>query len=182
MSKIGRKAIDIGNVKVEIKGNEVHYSGPKSSGVYVVPSTLTAHLENGTLSLGLNTSQKLPRDINRPWGLHRALLSNVIKGADVGFEKKIQINGLGYKAVVSGNKVVFSLGYSHKIDYELPEGVTLEVDRSGQNLTVKSYDKQLAGLVCSKFREMRPPEPYKATGVKYLNEVIARKAGKTKAK
>src|SRR6188768_819545 len=102
MSKIGRKTIDIGNVKVEVKGNEVHYQGAKSSGVYVLPSTLTAHIENGSLSLGLDNSQKLPRDINRPWGLHRALLSNVIKGAGVGFEKKVQIIGLGYKAVLSG--------------------------------------------------------------------------------
>lgn len=182
MSKIGRKIIDIGNVKVEVKGNEVHYNGAKSSGVYVLPSELTVSLDAGSLLLQIDQSQKASRDINRPWGLHRALLSNVIRGADVGFEKKIQIIGLGYKAALTGNKVVFSLGYSHKIDYELPEGVSLEVDRSGQNLTFRSHDKALVGHVCSVIRALRPPEPYKGTGIKVAGEVIARKAGKTKAK
>jgi len=182
MSKIGRKTIDIGKVKVEVKGNEVHYSGIKNSGMYVLPSMLTVNLEQGLLILGIDDSQELPRDINRIWGLHRALLFNAIKGAGVGFEKKIQINGLGYKAVMTGSKVVFSLGYSHKIDFELPKGVSLEIDRTGQNLTFASYDKALVGHVCSVIRALRPPEPYKGTGVKLLTEVIARKAGKTKAK
>lgn len=182
MSKIGRKTIDIGKVKVDIKGNEVHYSGPKNSGVYVLPSTLIPHLESELLSIGIDEVQQLPRDINREWGLHRALLFNAIQGAGVGFEKKIQINGLGYKAVLTGSKIVFSLGYSHKVDFELPKGVSVEIDRSGQNLTFTSYDKELVGHVCSVIKSFRPTEPYKGTGIKLSTEVIARKAGKTKAK
>jgi large subunit ribosomal protein L6 len=181
MSKIGRKSIDINSAKVEIKGQEVHYSGPKGSGVHILPAELSASLDGSELTLVPVKTAKNPRDINRVWGLHRALLANEITGVTTGFEKQIQIIGLGYKAALTGNKVVFSLGYSHKIDYELPKGVTLEVDKTGQNLIFRSYDKALVGHVCSLVRAMRPPEPYKGTGVKLANEVIRRKAGKTKA-
>ncbi len=126
-------------------------------------------------------TQTVAGEIKRGWGLHRALLANEIYGAEVGFEKKIEINGLGYKASVSGSKVVFALGYSHKIDLNLPEGVTLEVDKSGQKLTFKGSNKELVGQVCSLVRSLRPPEPYKGTGVKLATETIRRKAGKAKA-
>jgi large subunit ribosomal protein L6 len=121
------------------------------------------------------------RTINNVWGLHRALLANKIQGAAQGFEKNLEINGLGYKAVPSGRKVVFTLGHSHKIDFELPEGVTLETDKTGQKLSVKSVDKEVLGQVCSLIRALKPPEPYKGTGIKEAGEVITRKAGKTKA-
>lgn len=179
MSKIGRKPIDIGAAKVEIKGQEIHYSGKKESGVYVLPSELSARLE-GTLVF-ISTTQKDP-ELNRIWGLHRALLANKIKGCQSEFAKTVEIVGLGFKvASVGGSKIVFSLGYSHKIDFELPKEVTLEVDKTGQKLVVRSPNKESLGLVCSKIRALRPPEPYKGTGIKINNEVIARKAGKTKA-
>lgn len=180
MSKIGRKPIDIGSVKVEIKGQEIHYSGKKGSGTYVLPEGMSAKLDGKMLALSFDKSQK-SADINRIWGLHRALLANHIKGAQQDFEKVMQINGLGFKAAVSGNKVVFSLGYSHKIDFVLPKEVSLEVDKTGQRLVFRSPDKELMGQVCSQVRALRPPEPYKGTGVKLDTEVIARKAGKTKA-
>ena len=119
--------------------------------------------------------------MNRIWGLNRALLANNIQGCQQEFEKAVQINGLGFKAAVSGSKVVFSLGYSHKIDFELPKEVTLEVDKTGQKLMFRSSDKEMLGQVCSKVRALRPPEPYKGTGIKLESETIARKAGKTKA-
>ena len=178
MSKIGRKAIDINNVKVDIKGNEVHYKGPKNSGVYVLPEVLTAQIDDKSLIL---TTKEKSNDVNRVWGLHRALLANCITGASTGFEKQVLIEGLGYKAVLTANKVVFSLGYSHKIDFELPQGVSLELDKTGQKLMFRSFDKALLGHVCSKVRALRPPEPYKGTGVRLASEVIVRKAGKTKA-
>ena len=182
MSKIGRKPIDIGNVQVEIKGQEVHYKGPKSSGIYVLPDVLTAKIEDKHLVLETRKDVKMPlRELNRIWGLHRALLSNKIKGAGHEFEKKIQIIGLGYKAISSGNKLVFSLGYSHKIDFELPKSVSVDIDKTGQNLTFKSSDKELVGHVCSKVKALRLPEPYKGTGIKFADEVIHRKAGKAKA-
>lgn len=180
MSKIGRKPIDIGSAKVEIKGQEVHYTGKKGSGSYMLPEGMKATLDGKMLALSFDASHKTP-DTNRVWGLHRALLANRIKGIQQDFEKVLQINGLGFKAALSGNKVVFSLGFSHKIDFILPKDVSLEVDKTGQRLTFRSPDKELMGQVCSQVRALRPPEPYKGTGVKLDTEVIARKAGKTKA-
>lgn len=179
MSKIGRKPIDIGSAKVEIKGQEVHYSGKKGSGVYVLPEGMNAKVDGNLLYLSFD--KKNGSDVNRIWGLHRALLANNIKGIQQDFEKVLQITGLGFKAAVSGSKVVFSLGYSHKIDFTLPKEVTLEVDKTGQRLVFRSPNKELMGLVCSQVRALRPPEPYKGTGIKLETEVIARKAGKTKA-
>lgn len=184
MSKVGRKPVPVGGVSVEIKGQDIHYKGKKTSGVYTVPSSLQITLEDGAILLTLHPESKKTekiKDLNRIWGLHRALLFNKITGSDVEFEKKINIIGLGYKAVLSGKKVTMTLGYSHKIDFDLPEKVSLEIDKSGQNLTFKSSDKELVGKVCSTVRSFRPPEPYKGTGVKLATEVIARKAGKTKA-
>jgi len=181
MSKIGRKPIDLGGTKIEIKGNEVHYKGSKDSGVYVLPDRIKAEQEDKVVRLVPVKSHVKDRDINRIWGLHRALLSNKLKGADVGFMRQLKINGLGYKAIVSGKKVVFALGFSHKIDMELPDNITLEVDKSGQLLTFKSSDRELVGHVCSRVRALRPPEPYKGTGIKWVDEVIRRKAGKAKA-
>ena len=184
MSKIGRKPIAFGSTKVEVKGQEIHYSGKKATDIYVLPQELVAQVNETDISIQPNSDARntiRSREINRIWGLHRALLANAIKGSQEEFELKLKITGLGYKAVVSGKKVVFSLGYSHKKDFELPEGVSLEADRSGQLLTVRSKDKMLAGQVCSKIKQLRMPEPYKGTGIQLTTEVSARKAGKAKS-
>lgn len=178
MSKIGRKVIDITGLQVEISGQSVKYKGPKSSGMYTLPQGLTAEVNNGQLSL-VATSKT--RDSNRIWGLHRALLANALKGASVGFQKAIEIVGLGYKAAVAGNKVTFSLGYTHKIDFPLPEGVSLAIDKTGQILTFSSANRELLGSVCGRVKELRRTEPYKGTGIKLVGETIVRKAGKTKS-
>lgn len=181
MSKIGRKPIDITAVKVEVKGRDIHYSGSKASGVYSLPKYFYAEVKDGDLIIKVVDAFKEKRFINRDWGLHRSLIANKIIGASKGFEKNLKINGLGFRATVSGKKVVFSLGFSHKIDFELPEGVDMETDRSGQLLVLRSSDKWLVGHVASTIRALRPPEPYKGTGVKLVEEVIIRKAGKAKA-
>ena len=113
--------------------------------------------------------------------MHRALLSNVLNGAAKEFEKNLKITGLGYKAVIQGNKMQFALGYSHKIDLDIPSGLTVQVDKTGQKISVKSSDKNLLGDFCSKIKEFRMPEPYKGTGIQYEKEVIRRKAGKAKS-
>lgn len=178
MSKIGRKPIDLDNVAVEIKGQDVHFKGPNASGVFVVSDVLKPELVDKKLVLH---PAKKTRELNSVWGLNRALLANKIKGASQGFTKEVQITGLGFKAALAGNKVVFTLGYSHKIDYVLPKDVSLEIDKTGQKLTFKSPDKELVGFVCSQVRAFRVPEPYKGTGIKLATETIFRKAGKTKA-
>lgn len=178
MSKIGRKPIPVGGTTVDVKGQEVHYKGKKASGVHVLDDLLLAELKDGQVWI---TPAKKTSDTNRLWGLHRALLNNKIVGSDIGFKKQLKINGLGYKAVMQGKNIQFSLGFSHKIDFELPTDVSVDIDKTGQLLTFESYDKDLLGLVCSKVRALRPPEPYKGTGIKYVDEVIRRKAGKAKA-
>lgn len=182
MSKIGRKPIEIGKTKVEIAGQQVTYKGPHASGTYQLPDALVAKLEGQTLLISAVEKPKMSkRHVNRVWGLHRALLSNKICGASEPFEKKMEIVGLGFKASPAGKNIVFSLGFSHKIDFPLPTAVSLEVDKSGQKLSFKSPDRDLLGHVCSMVRALRPPEPYKGTGIRLADEVIIRKAGKTKA-
>lgn len=184
MSKIGRKPININSVKVDIKGQELHYTGKAASGVYYLPDILQADVKDEQLLLTVKSSgfaRHILRDANRVWGLHRALLCNTLSGAAQAFERLIEINGLGYKAVMTGSTVVFSLGYSHKINFDLPKGVTLVIDKTGQKLNFSSTDKELLGQTCSTVRSFRPPEPYKGTGIKYASEVIIRKAGKAKS-
>ena len=180
MSKIGRKPIDIGATNVEVSGQTVRYKGSKGSGVYELPDFITVALDDKKLKLTV-PKEKLNRETNDTWGMHRALLANAIIGADKGFEKQLKIIGLGYKAALAGNKIVLTLGFSHKIDVPLPKEVSLEIDKTGQLLTFKSHDRALLGEICDQIRALRPPEPYKGTGVRYANEEVARKAGKAKA-
>ncbi len=146
----------------------------------MIPECLTATLREGELVLA-PTPGTTSRDVNCLWGLHRSLLANKIQGAHIPFERQVQIVGLGYKAIPKGNKVEFSLGYSHKIDFELPKNVTLEVDKTGQLLTLRSNDKELLGQTCGQLRFLRPVEPYKGTGIRWTTDVVIRKTGKTKA-
>ncbi|HSC25204.1 MAG TPA: 50S ribosomal protein L6 [Candidatus Babeliales bacterium] len=186
MSKIGRKPIKIDGVKVEIKGNEISYVGQKVSGVYSLAPELRAHLEGTDLYVtsAYDTNEmasKQARNIHRLWGLNRALLANELSGAAQEFEKLLEINGLGYKAALADKKIVLTLGYSHKIEKDVPAGISIEIDRSGQKVKVKSFDKILVGQFCSEIRALREPEPYKGKGIKLQTEVIFRKtAGKGK--
>ncbi len=183
MSKIGRKPIDISGVTVDVKDQEVHFKGPKSSGVYFIPDKLAIVIEGDKLMLAPkdeHLSSVKKRDINREWGLHRALLANEIAGAKKEFEKIVDIVGLGYKATISGNKIVFTLGYSHKIDFSIPKGISITTDKTGRKLTVTSSDCELLGQACSKICNLRRPEPYKGTGVKLATEYIVRKKAKGK--
>jgi len=186
MSKIGRKPISVSNVQIEIKGQEIHYKGPKSSGIYLLPEELLAQLNDSQLKLVASKESEKARnvslrEVNRVWGLHRALLSNAIEGAAADFVKQVKITGLGYKGIITGKKITFSLGYSHKIDFEIPEGLSIEADRTGQLLTLKYPDKVLVGSVISKLEALKRTEPYKGTGVRDASRSIVLKPGKTKS-
>lgn len=178
MSKIGRKPIPFKTAKIEVKDNTIKISSGKTNFVHELPAGLTAKITDK--SLCLETKEK-SRQAGMLWGLHRALLANKVKGAETGFEQKVTIVGLGFKAQLAGKKMTLTLGYTHKIDYELPAEVTVDIDKTGQNLVFKSSDKLLLGSVCDVVRSFRPPEPYKGTGIIKEGEVIVRKAGKTKA-
>lgn len=181
MSKVGRKPIVVGSVHIEVTGPEVHYKGNNASGVHVLPVELKAEVAGGLLTLSLagekNTFNKQNKML---MGLHRAQLANAIQGAEKKFVKELKIVGLGFKAVLSGKKLQFSLGYSHKIDYTLPDNFDAEVDKTGQLLTIRSANKETLGLVCSQIKDLRPPEPYKGTGIQYATETVFRKVGKAK--
>lgn len=178
MSKIGRKPIELNNVQVELNGQEIHLKGKKGSITHTLPAILKAEVNDHTLKI---LCEKRSEESNVVWGLHRALLANNVKGIADGFELKVIINGLGFKAVASGKKIVFNLGFSHKIELEIPDNLTIEIDKTGQLVTIKGTNKELVGFFASKIRELRPPEPYKGTGIRLENEVILRKAGKTKS-
>lgn len=178
MSKIGRRPIPLDGVTVEVKGQVVEYSGKSAKGSHELPKLFQAEVVDGSV---LVSPVKVTSDTNRLWGLHRALLANKIKGAGVGFEKKVVIVGLGYKAVKKGQGLEFSLGYSHKIDFAVPAGVKIEIDKTGQLLTAWSSDKELLGHCCSLICALRKPEPYKGTGIHLQGQVIRRKAGKAKS-
>lgn len=181
MSKIGRKPIELKDTHVDVKGQDIHYKGKKGSGVFVLPQELAVKIEGSKLSILPKDAKDDSRETKMLWGMSRALLANKISGSDVPFEKQIQINGLGFKALQAGKKLEFSLGFTHKINLDLPADVTVEIDKTGQQLTFRSPDKELLGAICDKIRSFRPPEPYKGTGVKLAQETILRKAGKAKA-
>ncbi len=178
MSKIGRKPIDIKDIEVQLKNNEIHYKGTKAAGVYVLPDEFEAVIDGDRLFI---KCPKITSKNKKFWGLHRVLISNALEGAQKGFSRAVLITGLGYKGVLSGKKIVFSLGFSHKIDYKIPDDISIKIDKTGQKITVSGVDKQKVGFVCSQFRALRPVEPYKGTGIKYENEVVFRKVGKKTA-
>jgi len=185
MSKIGRKPINFDGVQVEVSGKKVSYKGPYDKGMYELPEDLKVVIEDKNLKLVpskeyATMSGKMKKKINQVWGLNRALLANRIQGAAQEFVQKLEINGLGYKVTKIGKNLEFSLGYSHKINFELPEAIFVEIDKSGKKLTIKSCNKFLVGKICSEIKALRPPEPYKGTGIKLEKEEIRRKAGKTK--
>lgn len=183
MSKIGRKSIDLNGVDVKVNGQKVVFKGPNFNGDHELPYYLKAVIENNELAISFkdDVSKKVQSEYKSFWGLHRALLSNKIAGAKKDFERQLKITGLGFKVQVAGSKLQFTLGYSHKIDLELPQGIKLDVDKTGQVLNFKGAQKDQLGAFCDKVRALRRTEPYKGTGIKFEEEVIIRKAGKAKS-
>ena len=178
MSKIGRKPIAFSSAKIDINGLNISITGAKESFSHKLPEGFSALLDGQALKIEL---KEKTRENNILWGLHRALLANKVKGVETGFEQTLNIVGLGYKALLVGSKLSFTLGYTHKIEYDLPKEVTVVLDKTGQQLVFKSSDRFILGNVCDAIRSFRPPEPYKGTGIIRKNEVIIRKAGKTKS-
>ncbi len=181
MSKVGRKPINIAGIQVDVKGQDVHFKGAKASGVYTLPASLRAEKTDGLLMLIADKATAgRDRDLNRVWGLHRSLLANKIAGAQKPFTEEVHIIGLGFKAVAAGKNLVLSLGYSHKIDFPLTEGVTVNIDKTGQKLVFESADRVALGGDVSRLKAQRPTEPYKGTGIKKATEEIFRKDSKKK--
>jgi len=176
MSRIGKQPVAIpAKVKVEIKGQKVHVEGPKGKLAMDLPPRTTARIEGAQVVISRQGEDAQAKALH---GLSRALVNNMVKGASDGFMKKLEINGVGFKAAVTGKTITMSLGYSHPINYEIPEQVKVTVEE-GTKITVEGPDKQLVGKVAAELRSFYPPEPYKGKGVKYADEHVERKEGKT---
>ncbi|MCK4498869.1 50S ribosomal protein L6 [Candidatus Babeliales bacterium] len=180
MSKIGRLPISFTSATVKADGNGLEINGPKATVKHKLPRELKVEVVDKEIRV-IPVNAKPSRQCNMLWGLHRALIANKVYGVQTGFQQAVKIVGLGYKAIQKGNSLTFSLGYSHTIEFSLPDIVTVDIDKSGQNLVFKSIDKFELGNVCSAVRALRPPEPYKGTGIMLDGEKIIRKAGKAKA-
>jgi large subunit ribosomal protein L6 len=178
MSRIGRKNVEIPKgVEVKITPGEIHAKGPKGSLSIKKHRAVTVKEEKGELVFAREGNEGPERAAH---GLMRALVQNMLTGVTKGFEKQLEINGVGYKAEIKGQSIVLSLGFSHPIEYKLPQGISAKVDK--QFLILSGIDRQAVGAAAAKVRSFRPPEPYKGKGIKYANETILRKAGKTAGK
>lgn len=178
MSRIGKKPIIVPeNVEITITGNHVTVKGPKGELTWDFPSEITVIQSDKELTVTRKDDEPESRSLH---GLTRALLNNMVVGVSEGFEKRLEITGVGYRAQVSGKKLTLSLGFSHPIDMEAPEGITIEIDKEQKNVIIISgIDKQLVGEVAANIRKHRPPEPYKGKGIRYAGEYVHRKTGKT---
>lgn len=178
MSRVGRKPIPIPKeVKVSISplGLEIH--GPKGKLKTPVPPGISFSLEGGELKCARSNDERQQRAFH---GLARALAQNAVKGVTEGFSKELDIVGVGYKAQLEGNKVVFALGYSHPVEFPIPEGIKIAVEKQTR-LTISGIDRQQVGQVAAEIRSLRKPDPYKQKGIRYVGEVLKKKAGKAGA-
>ena len=180
MSRIGKKVINIpAKTKVDVKDNVITATGALGTLSYTVPADIKINVENGVMTLSIDEAKK--KELNALHGTTRANVFNIIEGVTNGFHKNLEINGLGYRASVAGNKLTLEVGFSHPVIMEVPAGITVVADPKSNLLEVKGSDKFAVGDFAAKIRRIRPPEPYKGSGIKYQGEHIARKAGKTAA-
>ncbi|KPL51468.1 MULTISPECIES: 50S ribosomal protein L6 [Hyphomicrobiales] len=179
MSRIGKKAVPVpAGVNAEVAGQTVNVKGPKGALSFVVHDLVEVTKGDEGIAVKPRDESKQARSL---WGMSRTMISNLIVGVSKGFEKKLEINGVGYKAALAGKNLNLSLGYSHDVIYPVPEGITIAVAGQKQDqISISGIDKQRVGQVAAEIREFRGPEPYKGKGVKYAGEKIFRKEGKKK--
>ncbi len=177
MSRIGKKPVAIPEgVTATVDGQTVTAKGPKGELQFVVNKEVLVKMEEGSIIVDPRDATK---DAHSKWGMSRTMVSNIIEGVKDGFEKKLEINGVGYRAAMQGKDIQLSLGFSHEVVYKVPEGVTVACPKPTE-IVVSGIDKQKVGQVAAEIRSYRPPEPYKGKGVKYADETIFRKEGKKK--
>ncbi len=178
MSRIGKQPISIPNgLDVSLKGSVLVFKKGNNTKELDTKGNVNIEVKDGNI---IFTSKGDDRQSRAYWGTYRALANNVVVGLTTGFTKQLEINGVGYKAAAKGKVLELALGFSHPINYELPEGIEISVEKN--IITIKGSDKQVVGQVAAEVRGFRPPEPYKGKGVKYVEERIILKAGKTSKK
>ena len=179
MSRIGKKPIPVPQgVKVNLQNGRAVVEGPKGKVQQKLDREMKVLVEQGQVRVERPNDSRRARQLH---GLSRTLVANMIQGVTQGFQRSLDISGVGYKAELKGKAVQLTVGFSHPVMFPLPEGITAEYDAKGNRLTVKGPDKHLVGLTAAQIRKVRPPEPYKGKGIKYAEETIRRKQGKTGA-
>lgn len=180
MSRIGKLGIKIPNgTEVKVDGSNVNVKGPKGELSLALIKGVKLSVENNEAFVQVSRDDS--KDKKSLQGLFRSLLNNMVIGVNNGFEKKLEVKGVGYRMALAGDKINFNLGYSHPIEFPLPAGISANIE-GNNNLTISGIDKQLVGEVAAQIRKLRAPEPYKGKGIKYSDEIIRRKAGKTATK
>jgi len=179
MSRIGKKPVQLPDkVQITLDGDTINVKGPKGSLDRKLHPAVNIEIDNQVLSVSTDTSDKKKVALQ---GLFRSLIFNMVQGVTQGYEKKLILSGIGYRAETKGKNLVLSVGYSNPVDFALPDGVTAAVDKNVE-VTLTCIDKELLGQAAANIRAIRPPEPYKGKGIMYADERIIRKAGKTAGK
>jgi large subunit ribosomal protein L6 len=179
MSRVGKLPVKIPEkVKVSVDGTVVKVEGPKGKMSFPTNPLVKIEVDKGEVRVVRPDDSSLAKGLH---GLTRTLVRNAVDGVVKGYERVLEISGVGFKAEVKGKDINFTLGFSHPVVFKIPEGVTAEVDAKQTRLTVRGVDKNLLGLTAAKIRALRPPEPYKGKGIKYAEEIVRRKEGKTGA-
>ncbi|HZB37534.1 MAG TPA: 50S ribosomal protein L6 [Beijerinckiaceae bacterium] len=177
MSRVGKKPVAVpSGVTATVTGQTVRMKGAKGELSFLVPDEVTVAMENGSVAVNPRDETKTAR---AKWGMSRAQVANLVEGVAKGFERKLEINGVGYRAQVAGKVLKLSLGYSHDVEYPIPAGIAIATPKPTE-IVVTGIDKRQVGQTAAEIREFRSPEPYKGKGVKYSNEFIFRKEGKKK--
>lgn len=178
MSRIGKKPIQVpNNVKVGIDGNTIFVEGPKGKLVFEMHPDMKAEVKEGQFIVSRNSDDKSAMSLH---GLTRTLINNMIIGVTSGFQKELEMIGVGFRAQVSGKKLVIQLGFSHPVEFHIPEGIVIETPKPTQ-IVIKGIDKQKVGEVAAEIRAFYPPEPYKGKGIRYVGEYVRKKVGKAVA-
>ncbi len=176
MSRIGKRPIPIpSKVTVDIKGQHVTVKGPKGTLAREIPSLIGISQEGSEIKVIPENNSRIARQRH---GLCRTLIANMVEGVSKGFEKRLQILGVGYRAQAQGKKLTLNVGYSKPVEMNMPEGIQVAVEKNTE-VIIGGIDKEVVGNVAAKIRAVRPPEPYKGKGIRYLGEMVRRKAGKT---
>jgi large subunit ribosomal protein L6 len=177
MSRIGKKPVVVpSGVTANVEGQTVKMKGPKGALSFLVPDEVSVKLEDGKVKVDPRHETKRSRSM---WGTSRTMVANLVTGVTKGFERKLEITGVGYRAAVQGKNLQLALGYSHDVVYPIPEGIQIVTPKPTE-ITITGIDSQKVGQVAAEIRGFRPPEPYKGKGVKYAGEYIFRKEGKKK--
>ena len=177
MSRIGKKAVAVpAGVTASVEGQTVTMKGPKGALQFVVPDDIIVKMDKGAVKVDPRSETKRALAM---WGTSRTLVANLIAGVTKGFEEKLEITGVGYRATIQGKNLQIALGFSHDIVYPIPDGITIATPKPTE-IVVSGIDKQKVGQVAAELRAFRPPEPYKGKGVKYAGEYVFRKEGKKK--